>query len=84
MNWVTLIEMIFEMIQQCRKSRSREAIVAGMNNPGPREAFVLWKLLRKQGLRRRELRQETENGIEYLASMNDVEIEEMVAEALEE
>ncbi len=84
MEWVAIADMIFKMIQQCQENRSREAIVAGMISPGPREVLALRRILKGEGHRRKELKKLVAEGIQYLVSMSAVEVEEMVAEALEE
>lgn len=82
MEWVAIITMIIEAIQKCLENRqSRESIMTGLRNPGPREAWVLRRILRKEGNRGRRLRQLTKEGIAQLISMSTEEVEELVAEA---
>ncbi len=71
-DWAVIIEMILEMIQACMEDRQRTE--ARLNNPGVGEAWMLRKVLRKEGLRGKRLRKEIRNGMDYLANMTPDEI----------
>lgn len=74
MDWSVLIVALFDALVECLKERRREKVEAGLNDPGFREAFVLRRLLRDQGLRGRALRTAIDDGMVYLESMTAEDI----------
>ena len=80
MEWIMLIEMIIKFIQECQENRSKEAIVAGMQSPGPLEYFACKRLLRRElGLRGKALRNKAKEGMAELRNLSRKEVELLVS-----
>jgi len=81
--WIVIIEMVIEFLRECMENRNRAAIKAGLLDPGPAEILAMRKILRKQGLRGRALRDKTMEGFGQLAVLGSAGIDELLDEAEE-
>ncbi len=84
MDWTTFIFAILEWIRECIAERNRESVERDLNRGGARIAGPIRRVLRKQGLRGRALREETHAVMDELAAMQPVDIEDLVDDALED
>lgn len=82
--WIIIIEMIIEAIQQSmeNRNRGRAAVEEDLNRLNPRIKISLWLLLREHtDLRGRALHQEVRDGMDFLTSMTPHEIAALCDEA---
>jgi len=83
MEWALIIEMIMEMIMECRENRDRDAVEAGLRDPGLRETVAMRRALRQRGFRGRDLREAMDEGIATLREMPPAEITALMDQAEE-
>jgi len=81
MEWIVIIDLVIKVIRECLENRSREMVMTGLKSPGLAEAWALRSALRNTGLRGKELRSKTREGMELLHNMSDDEIDELIMEA---
>jgi len=66
MDWMLIVTLLFEFLQDCMVNRSRAEIMAGVRNPGARETFalrfILWKTFHLRG---EALRDAVQEGLAY-------------------
>lgn len=81
MEVMVLIQLIFEMIADCRENQKRKTVKRRLRKPGVREAAALWRALRKKGLRGKELRETVEQTIADAKAASEQEIDNLIDEA---
>ena len=82
MDWLPIVAMLLEFLQDCMANRNRAEIMAGVRNPGPRETFALWYILRKEcKLRGKELRDAVQEGLAYGREMPECVMNDLLDEA---
>jgi len=82
--WIIIVEMIIEAIQQSieNRNRGRACVEKDLCAGAPRIRITLWLLLRKHtDLVGKELHQEVKDGMGFLASMSPQEVAALCDEA---
>jgi hypothetical protein len=74
-------DKIIGLIRDCLNNEPSDSIASRLKSPGRREYVQLWRHNRKMGLRRPELRRETDADWQALLSATHEELEDIVAEA---
>ena len=81
MEWIIIIELIISTIKECLENRNKTEIIAGLRNPGLREAAVVHRILRKEGYHGKKLRKACQKAMQDLLDASDEEIKSLVAQA---
>ena len=77
-----VITLLLDFLAECMENRSRDDIKAGVRKGGAAEHFALRYILRKKfGLRGKELRKATREGITYGRSMPERVMDDLLDEA---
>lgn len=81
MEWIVIIEMIIELIQECMDNRTEKQIMRQLTNPRGREVVAIRRVLIKQGLEGKELRSGTREVLDVLKESTDDELRDLVNQA---
>lgn len=83
MEWVLIIEMLLELLKELQKNKDDETLLARLRKPGAHEALKMRTVLRKKGLRRKELRVAVREGIAALEVLDEEEVVALLEDARE-
>lgn len=83
-NWSDIMPQLLELIRECIAMTNKEKVTAELHNPGIRVTARLWRMYRRQGYRQSDLRLITFETLAELRSSSSVDIEELIAEAVED
>lgn len=83
MEWVLIFEMILELLKRLQEGKDDNVLLAHLRKPGAHEMLALRRVLRKKGLRRKELRAAMREGMTALAEMDDEELASVLEDARE-
>ncbi len=81
MPWDKIIELVLVLIKECGVRDGEEAVFQRLRDPGLREAVLLRRAAKTEGLRGRELRKTVRRGMDDLRQASDDEIRAFIADA---